>query len=241
MIVHNTLAPSYFDDWISAFISEVLYQKHLYLKDKRWRFLFSFFFLGICAFGCCRIWPLPPQHRQTLPSFTLSLIVGFKGSGETNSICFKALLARLCLLKLWFVTDSTLLGEPSLGPLLSYKCGTAGPQLPGRHCLHHHDHGKGERSLQKHSRGGLSASLKGRVTPSQEKGQLQLSSSLVTLQAYYKKTPTVTFQWAQVQLFLGCLQTHTVDLTQISGLELGLAKCVRAQGVGSQNWKGVGG
>lgn len=85
--------------------------------------LLIFIFLGICTFGCCRIWPLPPQHRQTLPSFTLSLIVCFKGSGETNSICLKTFLARLCLLKLMvrFVTDSTLLGGQSLGLLLSWK------------------------------------------------------------------------------------------------------------------------
>lgn len=85
--------------------------------------LLIFIFLGICTFGCCRIWPLPPQRRQTVPSFALSLIVCFKGSSETNSICLKVFLARLCLLKLTvLVTDSTLQGGQSLGLLLSWKC-----------------------------------------------------------------------------------------------------------------------
>lgn len=105
---NNTLVPPYFDEWISTLISEMLCQKHFYLKDKRWCFLFSFFwaFAHLASVGCGLYLLL--SIRQTLPSFTLSLIVCFQGSGETSSICFQALLARLCLLKLmvpyWFNT-----------------------------------------------------------------------------------------------------------------------------------------
>lgn len=130
--------------------------------------LLIFICLGICTFGCCRIWPLPPQHRQTVPSFTLSLIVCFKGSGETNSICLKAFLARLCLLKLtvryWFNTA----GRTEPGPASELEvwleaCGYLGGIVSTG------DHGKWERPLRIHSGRGLSASLKGSVTPFQER------------------------------------------------------------------------
>lgn len=129
VIGRNSSAHSYFYDWISAFVSEVLYQNHLYLwrtkGDRHSSFQIFFFFLGICAFSCFRIWPLPPQHLQTLPSFTLSLM-GFFSMAPVKPAAFvlKSFLPGFLCRSWCFLTDLILLGRQSPGLLLSWAFGT---------------------------------------------------------------------------------------------------------------------